>query len=62
MSNNRNDIKSIRRKEAEERMAEREKRSPKEQLDFLDRKLGKGKGAKRERTRLLQQIETKKTS
>lgn len=34
----------------------RAKRSPEEQLDVLDKKLGKGIGAKKERAKLLAQI------
>jgi hypothetical protein len=35
-----------------QRKAEREKRSPQEQLDLLDKRLGKDQGAARERARL----------
>lgn len=38
---------------------DRAKRSPTQQLAMLDKRLGKGKGAKKERARLLAQIETK---
>ncbi len=41
-----------RRQAAEERKAERDKLSPKEQLKLLDERLGKGQGAKKERKRL----------
>lgn len=36
---------------------ERAKRSPQDQLALLDRRLGKGKGAAKERKRLRKQIE-----
>lgn len=49
-----------RRKEARARQIESDKLSPKQRLINLDRKYGKGKGAKRERTRLLAQIEAAK--
>ena len=45
-----------RRREAFERHAARKNRSAKEQLALLDRKLGVGKGAKRERSRLEKMI------
>lgn len=41
----------------DERVKARAKRSPSQQLAMLDQRLGKGKGAKRERARLLAQIE-----
>ena len=44
-----------RRAEAEARQAERNKRSDGEQLAVLDTRLGVGKGAARERARLLKQ-------
>jgi hypothetical protein len=43
-------------KEALERAEERDKRSAKQQLEVLDRRLGKGVGAKKERERLAQQV------
>ena len=45
-----------RRSEAAERQAERDLRSPQEQLRFLDQILGAGKGAKKERARLEAQV------
>ena len=42
---------------AKERQEVRDKRSPKEQLERLDDLLGEGKGAVKERTRLLKKIE-----
>ena len=45
-----------RRKEHEERMTLRSKLSPKEQIERLDWRLGKGVGAKKERSRLQQQL------
>ena len=54
----------IRRKErqssAKERKQRREKRSPQEQLALLDRRLGKGVGARKERARLKKLIKEKK--
>lgn len=44
--------KELRKKEADERAAERSKRSPQEQLQVLDAKLGVGVGARRERAKL----------
>lgn len=43
----------------ESNLAERAKRSPKQQLAVLDRRLGKGIGAKRERAKLAKELETK---
>ena len=45
-------IKEVRQAEAEVRQEERAKRSNAEQIAKLDAKLGKGKGAKKERKRL----------
>jgi hypothetical protein len=45
-------IKLQRRKFAEERLAARKTRSNAEQLKMLDRRLGEGQGAKKERARL----------
>lgn len=49
---NRKDLKEARQKEAAVRLEERSKRSPQEQLATLDRTLGVGVGAVRERARL----------
>lgn len=43
---------------AEENFKSRAKRSSEEQIAVLDLKLGKGIGAKKERAKLLKQIET----
>lgn len=45
-------VRQQRREAGEQRQAEREQRSPKQQLKELDLRLGKGKGAQRERARL----------
>ena len=45
--------KRVRREEAEERAKEYSERTPREQLDLLDQKLGVGKGAAKERVQLL---------
>ena len=45
--------KKQRREEAQERMEEYSKRTPGEQLDLLDQRLGVGKGAEKERANLL---------
>jgi hypothetical protein len=47
----------LRRREARERQAERDNRTPQEQLARLDRILGNGQGARRERARLKKQIQ-----
>ena len=44
--------KEIRQAEAEVRQEDRDKRTPVEQIAKLDKKLGEGKGAKKERKRL----------
>jgi hypothetical protein len=46
----------MRREDAEERNACREKRSPEDQIALLDKRLGKGKGARKERERLTKTI------
>jgi hypothetical protein len=53
----RKDFRDARRASADERREAREARTPQEQLDRLDRILGKGKGAAKERARLLKLIE-----
>jgi hypothetical protein len=50
-------LKEIRQQEAQERAEVRASRSPEEQLAVLDKRLGKGKGAQRERARLQALIE-----
>lgn len=50
----------VRRKAAEARQAERDKRSPEEQLARLDAMHGEGKGATKERLRLHEQIKREK--
>lgn len=42
--------------EAEGRQGKRDGRSPADQLKFLDKRLGKGRGAVRERARLKAQV------
>lgn len=54
----RRDFQDSRRESAKERREAREDRSPKEQLDHLDRILGKGKGAAKERAKLLKLIKS----
>ena len=44
---------------AEVRQGERSKRSPEQQLQLLDKRLGKGVGASKERAKLLAQIGSK---
>jgi hypothetical protein len=57
MKGRRNKILEQRRARAEERKDARANRTPQEQLALLDQKLGKDKGASRERARLHSQIE-----
>lgn len=45
-----------RQEEADERQAYRNQLSPEEQIKALDKRLGKGKGAKKERKRLAAKI------
>lgn len=47
---------AIAREQAKERQEARDKRTAQEQLDLLDKRLGKGVGAKRERARLAQEV------
>ena len=49
--------KQQRKEEVNARQKERKKRGPAEQLHRLDRKLGKGIGAERERMKLMKKIE-----
>jgi len=51
-----------RQEEAKQRIDLRNQRSPEEQLRLLDNKLGTGKGAKKERARLIEQISSKKNT
>ena len=53
-------VQEERRKAAEARQAERDKRTPAQQLAHLDSFLGVGKGATKERARLQAMISTKK--
>jgi hypothetical protein len=46
-----------RQDEADKRAEKRSKLTPKQQLNRLDKKLGKGKGAIRERARLVKQLD-----
>jgi hypothetical protein len=48
-----------RREEALTRQEERNQRTPKQQIQHLDKILGKGQGATKERARLAKMMETK---
>lgn len=48
---------TARREDAQERQTERNERTPQEQLAILDRRLGKGVGATKERAKLAELIE-----
>ena len=48
---------TLRSEEAEVRREERAKRTPQQQIAVLDKKLGVGVGAKKERARLKKQIQ-----
>ena len=52
--------KTIRREDAVERRMVRKKRSHQEQISILDRKLGNGRGATRERAKLERLIEAER--
>ena len=52
---------TLRRTEAEVRQKQRDKRSPEQQLAALDERLGKGKGAKKERARLKKEARVAKS-
>lgn len=52
--------KAIRKKNATERQEVSNKRTPQEQLERLDWKLGDGKGAAKERAKLLKRMEDAK--
>ena len=56
----RNDYKETRRKEAQERQEAYDKLSPKEKIAILDKRLGKGLGAKKQRAKLQAQMEANK--
>jgi len=51
--------KAQRREAAQKRLEKRQQRSPQEQLQLLDARLGKGKGAQKERARLMKLLTTK---
>jgi hypothetical protein len=46
----------VKRQEAQERLTARQALKPEQQLARLDRRLGRGKGARKERTRLWEQM------
>lgn len=49
----------IRRKEARERLEEWQNKTPQQQLNALDNRLGKGLGAAKQRTRLTKKLGSK---
>ena len=53
--NARSTTREIRREEAEVRQAARDQLTPQQQLEVLDRRLGKDEGAVKERVRLMRQ-------
>lgn len=53
----RSDLKVERQRSAKERAEARAERSPQEQLAELDKRLGEGKGAVKERARLQKQLD-----
>lgn len=53
----RSDLKVDRQRSAQERAEARAERSPQEQLAELDKRLGEGKGAVKERARLQKQLD-----
>ena len=54
------ELRILKRQEAEKRQAERDKRTPQEQIDLLDKSFGKGVGAKKERAKLAKLIDAQK--
>ena len=53
-------IKELKKQQAQERLAQRAKRSDEQQIAMLDKKFGVGKGAKKERQRLQNRIDKAK--
>ena len=54
--NSRTTSREIRREEAEERQTERDKLTPGQQLEILDKRLGRDIGAPKERLKLMRQV------